>query len=196
MVIDADSGNILGVPEADGLGGVVDDDLPAFVSFFEDKGEEAFGVAAVFFAAFELIFADADGETVIEGVDFEIGEGEGSHSGFGGVVVAVLLDEAGVAAGDLAGEEDGVGGVFVALGEAFDVAAVPGGLLGEEDFDDAELLRCGGVEGIGSLGVGEGGAGEHSRAEEQVEEAADELVERHGRPRRGDGVRCSLKLLL
>jgi hypothetical protein len=72
---------------------VVDDDLPAFVGLFEDEGEQAFGVAAVFFAAFELVFADADGAAAVEGVDFEIGAGEGSHGGFGGVVVVVLLGE-------------------------------------------------------------------------------------------------------
>ena len=127
-------------------GGVVDYDLPALVGFFEDEGEDSFYVAAVLFAAVELVFADADGEFFVEAVDFEIGEGEGTHGGFVGVVVLVLFDEAFVSAGDLVGDEEGVGGVFVGLGEAVDVAAVPGGLLGEQDLDDVELYAGGGVE--------------------------------------------------
>ena len=130
---------------------MVDDDLPALVGFFEDEREETFYVAAVLFAAVELILADADGEFFVEAVDFEVSEGEGAHGGFIGVVVLVLFDEAGVAAVDLAGDEEGVGGVFVGLGKGVYVAAVPGGLLGEEDFDDVELYAGGGVEVRGGV---------------------------------------------
>ena len=145
---------------------MVDYDFPAFVGFFEDEGEEAFGVAAFFFASVEFVLAEADGVVFAEGVDFQLGEGEIAHGGFVGVVVVVLLDESGVTAGELAGDEDGVGGVFIAEGEAVDVAAIPGGLLGEEDFDYAELLRGGGVEvGGGVLGVNCGGGSEWRAAE-------------------------------
>ena len=132
-------------------GGVVDDNLPALVGFFEDEGEEAFRVAAIFFAAVELIFADADGELFVESVDLELREGEGAHGGLAGVVVAVLFDEAGEAVVDVVGEEDGVGRVLVGVGEGLDVAAIPGGLLCDEDFDDVELLAGGGVEVRGGV---------------------------------------------
>jgi hypothetical protein len=135
---------------------VVDDDLPALVGFFEDEGEDAVGVAAFFFVAVEVVFADDYGEPFVEGVDLELGEAEGAHCGSGGVVVAVLLEHAVDAAEDLAGDEEGVGGVFVALDEGFEVATVPGGLLGEEDLDDVELLLGGGLE-LGVLRVGDEG---------------------------------------
>src|SRR5260370_13996769 len=77
-----------------GLGGMVDDDLPAFVGFFEDEGEDAVGVAAFFLVAVEVVFADDYDEVVVEGVDLELGEGEGAHGGFGGIVVAGLLPPA------------------------------------------------------------------------------------------------------
>ncbi len=156
---------------------MVDDDLPAFFGFFEDEGEDAVGVTAFFFASFEVVFADADGEFFVEGVDFELGEAEGSHGGFGGVVVVVLVDHAGEASVELAGDEDGVGGVFVALGEAVDVAAVPGGLLLEEDLDDVEFLLGGGVEGLG-LGV-EGWGGE--AGEEGEDDEVTAKGDQHGR---------------
>jgi len=90
-------------------GGVVDDDLPAFVGFFEDEGEETVGVAALFFAAVEVVLADDVGEAIVERVDLEFGEGEIAHGGAGGVLVVVALGHAGVAAVDGAGEEEGVG---------------------------------------------------------------------------------------
>ena len=99
------------------LGGVVKDDLPAVVGVFEDEGEETFGAAAVFFAAIEVVFANNDGEVFVEGVDLEVGVGEGAHGGFAGVVVFVLVDEAGEAAEDLVGDEERVGRVLVSGGE-------------------------------------------------------------------------------
>ena len=137
------------------LRGVVDDDLPAVVGIFEDEGEEAFGVAAVFFAAFEVVFADNDSEVFVERMDLEVGVVEGAHGGFVGVVVLVLVEQAGEAAGDLVGDEEGVGGVFVAAGEAGEVALVPGVLLGDQDLDDVEFLARGGVERVRLLCVEE-----------------------------------------
>src|ERR1700681_829061 len=125
--------------------GVVDDDLPALVGLFEDQGEEALGVAAVFFGAFKLVLTDAYGEVFVERVDLKLGEGEGPHRGLGGVVATILLDESGVSTGDLVGEKDGVGRVFVGFGEGVDVAAVPRSLLGEGDLDDVEFLLGGGM---------------------------------------------------
>ena len=90
------------------LGGVVDDDLPAVVGVFKDEGEEAFGDAAVFLAALEMVFADDDGEVLIERMDLEVGVGEGAHRGLVGVVVLVLVEQAGKAAGDLVGDDEGV----------------------------------------------------------------------------------------
>src|SRR5260370_32921037 len=87
-----------------GLGGMVDDDLPAFVGFFEDEGEDAVGVAAFFLVAVEEVFADDYDEVVVEGGDLELGKGEGAHGGFGGVVVAVMVEHAVDAAEDLAGD--------------------------------------------------------------------------------------------
>ena len=130
---------------------MVEDDLPAVVGVFEDEGEEAFGVAAVFFAALEAVFADDDGEVFVERVDLEVGVGEGAHGGFARVVVFVLVEQAGEAAEDLVSDEEGVGRVLVSLGEAGEVALVPGVLLRKKDLDDVELLPGGGVEGVGLL---------------------------------------------
>ncbi len=60
------------------------------------------------------------------------------------------------------GHEEDVGGVLEGLGEAVDVAAVPGGFLGEQDLDDVEFGSGGGVQvggGVlrsvwGALGAG------------------------------------------
>lgn len=71
-----------GLDRETGVGGlacVVKHDLPALLGFFEDEGEDSFRVAAFFFTAIELIFADADGEALVEGVDFQFGEAEGAH---------------------------------------------------------------------------------------------------------------------
>ena len=128
---------------------MIDDDFPAVVCVLEDEGEEAFGVAALFFAAFEAVFSGDDGEVLVERMDFEVGEAESSHGGFVGVVVLVLVEQAGEAAEDLVGDEEGVGRVFEAVDVAGEVAFVPGVLLGEEDLDDVELLARGGVERVG-----------------------------------------------
>jgi hypothetical protein len=129
----------LGIGGESLAGGVVNDDLPALVGLFEDQGEEAFGVASVFFAAIEMIFADDYGEALVERMGFELGEAEGSHRGPVGVVAAVGVEHALEAAVDYASDEDGVGGVFVGLGEGVKIASVPGGFLGQEDLDDVEL---------------------------------------------------------
>jgi hypothetical protein len=138
------------------LRGVVNDDLPAVVGVFEDQREEAFGVAAVFFAAFKMVFADDDGEVFVKRMDLEVGVGEGAHGGFGGIVVFVLVEQAGETARDLAGDEDCVGGVLEASGEGREVALVPRILLGDEDLDDVELLAAGGVERVWLLRGKEG----------------------------------------
>ena len=127
---------------------MVDDDLPTVGGFFEDEGEDASGVSTIFFASVEVVFADADGEIFIERVNFEVGEGERTHGGARRVVALVLVNHAGVAAGDLMCDEESVGGVFVAAGEGCEVAFVPGSLLGEEDLDDIELLARRGVERV------------------------------------------------
>ena len=57
---------------SDELGRVVNDDLPAFVGIFQDEGEQAFGDATVFLAALEMVFADDDGEVLIEGMDLKV----------------------------------------------------------------------------------------------------------------------------
>ena len=92
-------------PSLGRLGGVVDDDLPAVIGVFEDQGEEAFGDAAVFLAAVEVVFADDDCEVLVEGMDLEVGVAQGAHRGSVGVVVLVLVDEAGESTEDLVGDE-------------------------------------------------------------------------------------------
>jgi hypothetical protein len=125
---------------------VVDDDLPALIGFFEDEGEDAVGVASIFLAAIEMIFANDYGEFFVEWVDFQLGEGERAHDGSGGVVVPVFIEHAIDAAEDLVGDEEGVGRVFVALNEGRKVAFVPSVFLRGEDFDDVEFLLGGGFE--------------------------------------------------
>jgi len=165
------------------LGGVIYDDLPAIVGVFEDEGEESFSVSAVFFAAFEMIFADDHGEVFIERVDFEVSVGEGTHGGLARVVVLVLVDEAGEATEDLMGDEEGVGRVFVAAGEGVEVAVIPGVLLREEDLDDVEFLASCGVERVWILRCEEGGGkegeaegGEAKRAEKGHLGLGEELI--------------------
>ena len=130
---------------------MIDDDLPAVVGVFEDEGEEAIGVSAVFLASFDAIFSGDDGEVLIERMDLEVGEGEGSHGGSVGVVVLVLVEQAGEAAEDLMGDEESIGRVFESVDVAGEVAFVPGVLLREEDLDDVELLARGGVKRVGLL---------------------------------------------
>jgi hypothetical protein len=130
---------------------VIDDDLPSVVGVLEDEGEETFDVASVFFASFNVVFADDDGEVFIERVNFKVGVGEGAHGCFAGVVVFVLLDEASEAAKDLMGDEEGIGRVFESTGECDEVSFVPGVLLSDEDLDDVEFLAGGGVEWVGRL---------------------------------------------
>jgi len=140
---------------------VIDDDLPAVVGVLEDEREEAFGVAAISFAPFQAVFSRDDGEVFVERMDFEVGEGEGPHGGSVGVVVLVFVEQAGEAAEDLVGDEEGVGRVFESADVAGEVAFVPGVLLGEEDLDDVELLARGGVEGVGLLRGEEDGEKQH-----------------------------------
>ena len=107
--------------------------------------------------------AGGGGEVGVEGLDFELGEGEGAALFGGGVGGFVGGQHLGVAsAGFLADEED-VGGVFVAGGEGVEVATVPvGGGVVE------------GGEDVGG-GVGLGGGGEGEAEGEGEDEAA------HGR---------------
>ena len=119
---------------------MIDDDLPAVVCVFEDEREEAFCIAALFFAAFEAIFSGDDGEVLVERMDLEVGEAESAHGGSGGVVALVLVEQAGEAAEDLVGDEEGVGRIFEAVDVTGEVAFVPGVFLGEEDLDDVEFL--------------------------------------------------------
>lgn len=156
------------------LRGVVDDDAPAFGSFFHDEGEDAIGVAAGFFGAFEVVFAEGDGEVLVERMDFEVGEGEGAHGGAVGVIAVVAVKEAGEAAVDLAREEEGVGRVFVGLGEGVEITGVPGALLGEEDLDAAEFDGAGGVERL-RLGGGGRRRGQKRNEEGKSEGAGGEL---------------------
>ncbi len=165
---------------------MVDDDLPALVGLFEDEAEEAVGWAAIFLAAFEVVFADADGESLVEGVDFELGEGERAHGGLAGIVVLVLFEQAGEAAVDAAADEERIGRILVDLGEGLDVAAVPGRLLLEEDLDDVELLPAGGVELLFLLRCGSC-AENGGRKEDQAESGSGETGSKlHRRPRRED----------
>ncbi len=127
---------------------MIDDDFPAIVSVLEDEREQAFCVAAIFFASFEAIFSGDDGEVFVERVNLEVGEAEGPHGGFAGVVALVLVKQAGEAAENLVGDEESVGRVFEPVDGAGEVAFVPGVLLGEEDLDDVELLARGGVERV------------------------------------------------
>ena len=96
------------VPDLRLLGGVVEDNLPALVGLFEDEREVAFGGTAVFLASIETIFSDAGGEVFAEGMDLEVGEAESAHGGFGGIVAAVLSEQACEPVVDCAGDEDGV----------------------------------------------------------------------------------------
>ena len=125
---------------------MVEDDFPALGSFLHNKGEDAFGVAAGLLVAFEVVFADDDGESFVQRVDLEVGEGKRAHGGPIRVVALVALDEAAEAAADIAREEQDVGRVFVGFDEGGEVALVPGSFLREQSFDAAELDRAGGVE--------------------------------------------------
>jgi hypothetical protein len=125
---------------------VVDDDLPALIGFFEDEREDTAGGAAFFFAAIEVVFTDDYGELFVEGMDFQLREGQGAHDCFGRVVVAVFVEHAIDTAEDLVGDEEGIGGVFVALNKGWEIAFVPSVFLGHEDLDDVELLLGGGLE--------------------------------------------------
>jgi hypothetical protein len=142
---------------ATGSGGVIDDDLPAVVGVLEDEREEAICIAAIFFAPFEAIFSGDDGEVLVEGMDLQIGEGERPHGGSAGVVTLVLVEQAGVAAEDLASDEECVGRVFESADVADEIAFIPGVLLGQEDLDDIKLLARGGVERVWLLRGEEGG---------------------------------------
>ena len=135
---------------------MVDDDLPAVVGIFEDEGEESFGVAAVFLAAFEVVFADDDGEVFVEGMDLKVGVGERAHGGSVGVVAFVLVEQAGEAAEDLVGDKEGVGRVFEAAGEGGEVALVPGVLLGDRTLMMSSSWRVAVWSGLGCLRVEEG----------------------------------------
>jgi len=130
------------------LRGVIDDDLPAVVGIFEDEGEETFGAATVFFAAFQVVLADDDGEVFIERMDLEVGVRESAHSGFIGVVVFVLVEQAGEAAEDLVGDKERVRRVFISLGETSQIAFIPGVLLGDKNLDDVEFLASSSVERV------------------------------------------------
>jgi len=130
---------------------VVDDDLPAVVSIFEDEREQTFGVATIFFAAFKMVFANDDGEVFVERMDLEIAVSEGAHGCFVGIVVFVFVEQPGKTTGDLMRDEEGVGRVFIAAGKGREVAIVPGVLLRDEDFDDVQLLARGRVKGVGVL---------------------------------------------
>src|ERR1700749_4307154 len=125
---------------------MVEADLPAVIGVFDDEGEEAFGVSAVLFAAFETIFAEDDGEGFVERMNLKGGVGEGAHGGPGGVVALVFVDEAGESAEDLVGDEERVGRVFEAACEGGEISLVPGVLLGDENLDDVQLLAAGSVE--------------------------------------------------
>ena len=130
---------------------MIDDDFPAVVGVFEDEREKTFRCAAFFFASFEAISSDDDGEVFVERMDFEVGEGEGSHRGSVGIVALVFVEQAGEAAEDLVGDEESVRRIFETADVTGEVAFVPGVLLREEDFDDVEFLARGGVERIGGL---------------------------------------------
>ena len=135
---------------------MIEDDLPAVVGVFDDEGEEAFDVAAVFPTALEVVFAEDDGEVLVERVDLEVGVGESAHGGLGGVVTLVFIEQTSEAAEDLVGDEERVGRVFEAAREGGEISLVPGVLLGDENFDDVQLLAAGGMERVGLLGSKEG----------------------------------------
>jgi hypothetical protein len=136
---------------------VVDDDLPAAIGVLEDEREEAFGIAAVLFAAFEVIFSDDNGEVLVERVDLEIGVDKGSHGGFAWVVMLVLFDKAVKSTKYLVSDEEGVGRIFETLHKSDEIAVIPCVLLCNEDFDDVEFLPGGGVERVRLLSREQGG---------------------------------------
>ena len=134
---------------------MVDDNLPSVIGVFKDEGKEAFGGAAVFLAAVEVVSADDDREVLIERMDLEIGVAERAHRGSIGIVVLVLVDEAGESTEDLVRDEQSVRRVLVPAREAGKIPLVPGILLGEENLNNVELLTRGGVERVGGLLRGE-----------------------------------------
>ena len=142
------------------LGGVIEDDFPAVVGVFDDEGEEAFDVATIFPAALEMVFAEDDGEVLVERMYLKVGISESAHGGLGRVVALVFIEQTSEAAEDLVGDEERVGRVFEAAREGGEISLVPGVLLGDENFDDVQLLAAGGVERVGLLGS------EESRCEE------------------------------
>ena len=141
---------------------MVDDDLPALIGLLEDEGKDAVGVAAIFFAAVQVVFADDYGEILVERMDLELGEAESAHGRSAGVVVAILVEHPIYAAEHLVGDEEGARGVFVALDEGLKVAFIPCVLLGHENLDDIELLLGCDLELI-ALRLGRDGYGEEER---------------------------------
>ena len=99
-----------------------------------------------------MVLADADGESVGDGMHLQFGEGERSHGRAIRVVVLVVKENLLEAARYLLADEDGVGRVLVALDVAGNVAGVPGLFLGEDGLDDVEFEAGGGVESIVVLG--------------------------------------------
>lgn len=130
---------------------MVDDDLPSVVGVLEDQGEKAFGTAAVFFCTFEAVFAEDDCEVFVEGMDLEVGVGEGSHGGSARIITLVLFDKTGKATEDLMGDKESVRRVFEALYKSCEVAVVPCVFLSDEDLDDVEFLPGGGMQWVGLL---------------------------------------------
>ncbi len=111
---------------------------------FKDEREDAVGVAASGGGALEVEVAGGGGEVVIEENGLEVGEGELAHGVGGGVAVVVAVEHGGVAAVDGAADEEDVGRVLVAVGEAVEIAAVPVGGLAVHELANGEEVGAGG----------------------------------------------------
>jgi hypothetical protein len=125
-------------------GGVVADDLPTIGRELCYEQEVAIGVATASSGAVQMELSGDGGEVVVEGLDFELGEGESSHffaRRVGGFIVGEHLR---IAVLDGGADEEDVGRVFVAGGEGVEIAVVP--VIGRfvEDGEDS-LFAVGGI---------------------------------------------------
>ena len=141
--------------------------MPAGGGFFEDGGEAAGGVAAAFAGAGEVVFAGGEGEGFAEGADFDVFLLEVAEGVAVGEVGAEGGTDGGEAADGAAEDGLGVGRVFIEGEVGVEVAAVPGGLLGEEGLGDVELKAGGGEELVRLLGARECGQGAEAEGEDE-----------------------------
>src|ERR1700756_5148243 len=87
---------------------VIYDNLPSFVGLLEDQREHPVCISSLFFASLEVIPADHDGIVLVQRMNFEVGEVQGSHCGSVGIIPLISVDHSGEAAVDGVGDEQNV----------------------------------------------------------------------------------------